>query len=213
METNQTKIDADQSDLIKNYKSKLQSKIDANEQTNLASIKAGLFNLPGISEYKPYTTNYFGQFNNCAPTAATNLIYYWSHYGKPKQPKLWKGRVYDDLANYMHYDTRDGTPSDDILPGIQDFASSRDDPVDQVYDDGYDCSTLEDRINCDYPVIVTIENDPNYGGDGVGHSMLAVGYMETKRNCYIRVADGKQASFNNFYKFSDYIDGEYSVSW
>lgn len=204
----------------------MQSKVNTNAQTNLASLKANLINslvrtsntsahdLLGInsSGYQIYISSDFHTVNNCAPTAATNLVYYWSHYGNPKQPKLWKGRVHDDLADYMHYTTEDGTNDSDILPGIEQFASSRNAPVSQTYDDGNDWFTLTNRLDSNYPVIVGIANDPKYHSKG--HSMLAVGYKENSHGDQsIRVADGQKRTFNNFYTYSDYIKNEFSVSW
>lgn len=221
------KINANKSDLINNYKNNLLSKVNMDAQNNLKSLKTNRSNgfarasgsthhdLPGIfsSGYQIYITSDFHTFNNCTPTAATNLVYYWSHYGNPKQPQLWKGRVHDDLATYMNFETDRGVFQYDILPGIEKFAISRNDPISQSSEEGNHWNSIINDLDEDYPVMVTIAGDPNYGGKDYGHTMLAVGYRENPKNQYIRVADGWKRTFDNFYKFSDYITNGFVVSW
>lgn len=219
------KLDANKSDLAKNYKKELQSRNNTKARTNLIALKTNSIefpqttlrphDLPGIMSpgYIVYTSAYFHDVNNCAPTAATNLVYYWSHQGSPRETNLWTGRVYEDLEHDMHYDYR-GTLNYNILPGIEQFADSRNAPVNETYDDGNGWDMLTYRLDCNYPVIVTIENDPKYGGTNKGHAMLAIGYKRTYDDSYIRVEDGMKATVNNFYEYADYyINGEYSVSW
>lgn len=165
------------------------------------------------SGYQIYITSDFEELNNCGPTAATNLVYYWAHYGSPKESSLWTGQVYGDLEKYMNYEWDTGTSNSDILPGIEQFSNSRNVEIAGSNEDGTDWDTFESRMNSNYPVIVTIYNDPNYGGTGYGHAMVGVGYQDTSDGNYIRVADGASRTFSNFYKQSDYLVGNYCVWW
>lgn len=169
------KIDSNKADLVENYKAKLQANIDTYAQANLSSIKTGSVknsikvsypkprDISGIkaSGYKVYVTNDFpGYSNHCGPTAATNLVYYWSHQGSLKEPSLWTGGVFKDLYQDMRTDSSSGTLSTNVISGIDQFASSRNAPISGYSNDGVDWDLLTVRITNNIPIIFLVNGDP-----------------------------------------------------
>ena len=97
-------IDATKQQLKNSYQEQIAEDIDTNDKANLQLLKNNTVTpnqivytehaLSGIwsSGYPIYVTGDFhGYPDDCAPTAGTNLAYYWAHYGSPLKSNLWTG--------------------------------------------------------------------------------------------------------------------------
>ena len=131
----------------------------------------------------------------CAPTACTNLLYYWylrnTNLYKRVKTKNWQ-KTFDILHEYMYCDPINGTQRCNIAPAMKKY----------LKEVGFlGCSTtygdqkvtkLKQLIDADKPFIINVINHPKYKN----HSMLVLGYQEffyegtSKTSVYFRVADG-----------------------
>ena len=174
--------------------------------------------------FVPYIMSNFVNTDHCAPTAATNMMYYWGtikpagHYG------LWNGResarnpsnsVFCMLHAGMRTEYNGGTYINEIIPGMTAFSRAR---YDHVLGSGYQqngllsgvtWSFIKNNVDQSYPLIVTTQNDSKYGN----HALLCVGYQECSDGNYLRVADGWSATISNFYYFKGSIDYAGYVRW
>ena len=218
------KLDESKSDLIAEYKNTMQETADVDSQTNLKGLKVNTvkltqtiysqYDVSGIwsSGYQIFLTSDFpGYTNHCAPTAGTNLIYYWSHYGTPTHSELWQGSVFKDLYKYMNTNVGGvvGTYPDYITDGLCTYAISRNAPIVDSNSSSGDWDFFVDYLNSDRPIIFCVFNDTHY----TNHAMLAVGYQDTSTGKYIRVADGGARTFSNFYKYPGKVGDARYVSW
>ena len=218
------KLEASKSDLMEDYRNNLQRKADALSQSNLTELKVNTIkpmgqtiysqhNVSGIwsSGYHIYLMSDFtGYTNHCGPTAGTNLIYYWSHYGTPRQSQLWKGSVFQDLYKYMNTNVGiTGTSTNYISDGLSTFAISRNDPIVDNYSSSGDWNFFVNYLEDNRPIITLVNGDPKYGN----HYILSVGYQNTSTGQYLRIADGWSRTFSNFYKFQGKIADARYVSW
>lgn len=174
--------------------------------------------------FVPYIMSNFVNTDHCAPTAATNMMYYWGtikpagHYG------LWNGSesarnpsnsVFCMLHAGMRTEYNGGTYINEIIPGMTAFSRAR---YDHVSGSGYQqngllsgvtWSFIKNNVDQSYPLIVTTQNDSEYGN----HALLCVGYQECSDGNYLRVADGWSATISNFYYFKGSIDYAGYVRW
>lgn len=175
--------------------------------------------------FVPFTTGDFVNKNHCSPTAATNLVYYWSNIRPGGNRELWnanefavnpKNSVFCMLYSGMRTEY-DGTDSDNILPGIIAFSRAR---HNCVAGSGYQKDGLVNGVTWDfiksnidksYPLIVGLDHDPNYSKKN--HSIVCVGYQECSDGNYLRVADGWSATISNFYYFKGSIIHASYVRW
>jgi hypothetical protein len=146
----------------------------------------------------------FSQSDNCAPTAAVNLCYYWysrnpEKYASLKQDPRWTN-VHDDFYNLMN--THDGSGTSDFS-----IASAYEDYFNQV---GLSCKAtlhfttdfgqkIVDELDNSRPVHLILHDNRTYGE----HSVLALGYYQFEYNgsgnsTYIRIADGFSESPNRY---------------
>lgn len=161
------------------------------------------YTLPAFNRnYK--TTSMFSQSDNCAPTAAVNLCYYWysrnpEKYASLKQDPRWTN-VHDDFYNLMN--THDGSGTSDFS-----IASAYEDYFNQV---GLSCKAtlhfttdfgqkIVDELDNSRPVHLILHDNRTYSE----HSVLALGYYQFEYNgsgnsTYIRIADGFSESPNRY---------------
>ena len=222
IEDKTNKLNENKQELVKIYENDRQKEIDADSQSNLAELKSKSIkplnqiiyhqhDANGIwsSGYTIYTTDDFSSPDNCAPTAGTNLVYYWSHKGSPRESNLWTGRVFVDLYRDMTTCAGTGTSSADVIPGLEEFARSRNVSTPISDYEGADWNSITDYLYHDRPIIIFVYKDRKYKN----HAILGVGFQDTSNGYYIRVADGWTRTFSNFYKFPSYISFQITVWW
>ena len=174
--------------------------------------------------FVPFVTSDFRNQDHCAPTAATNLVYYWSVLRPGGHRALFLGpenalrpekAVFGMLYSGMRTEYSKGTADKEIIPGIRAFARSR---YDDIAGSGsqtegvlssVNWSFITSQINQSIPLIVVLHGDPKY----TDHSILCVGYQECSDGNYLRIADGHSKSISNFYYFKGSIKGAYYVRW
>ncbi len=173
--------------------------------------------------FVPYEMGEFRNDNHCGPTAATNLVYYWSLIRPGGHRPLFLGpenalRPEKAVFGMLHSGMRSeytGTDNKEIIPGIRAFARSR---YDDIAGSGsqtegafssVNWSFITNQINQSIPLIVLLNGDPKYKN----HFILCVGYQECSDGNYLRMADGHSKSISNFYYFKGSIVGAYYVRW
>ncbi len=161
-----------------------------------------------IWKSKVYVTGDFSQANDCAPTACTSFIYYWSHARPNPKIGLWGGRSasFVESALYSHLKTNIATPGtlpENIIPGLSAYSLGCGLRVkgsdERVLANNFNWTWFTANIHNNIPIIITVALDPIYQQ----HVMLAVGYQTTSTGAYLRVADGWARSYSNFYKITD----------
>lgn len=137
----------------------------------------------------------------CAPTAATNFMYYWYNNDKSKYEKLyynasWK-QTYKKIYKYMGTSETSGTKDAKVVTGYKEF----------LKDVGVNCTAsfhegtssgkkIVAEIDKNRPCHLMLHNHYRYGN----HSVLALGYQQyvyehwygDAYEIYIRIVDGWQ---------------------
>ena len=174
--------------------------------------------------FVPFVTSNFNSTQHCTPTAATNLVYYWSNIKPGGHYGLWNGREYAKNPQYsvfcmlyagLRTEYNKGTYWDQIIPGLASFSRAR---YDHIVGSGYQEDGLLSGVTWDfiksnvdksYPLLIDLQKDSKYKN----HSLLCVGYQECSDGNYLRVADGWSATISNFYYFKGSIGGARYVRW
>lgn len=175
---------------------------------SIAPIDVTKYNL------KYFTTSSFVGYNShCAPTAGTNLLYYWYNRNKGKYSSMlyqnsW-GRSFIQLYKYMNTSASSGTDEKNIATGMKKYLNKV----------GLKSSSVKWYPTFDFADVV-YELDNGKGGNPFifclydhylygDHAVLALGYMEfeykkvqsatkSKYSRYLRIADGWSSSANRF---------------
>lgn len=173
-----------------------------------------------------YTTDQFPQTNNCASTASTNFIYYWSRLRPNPTVGLWGVGVSATTIETRLYNTLytnigvPGTMPWNIIPGLSKYSLSCGFGVsgsdERTTVTSMDWAWFTANIQHNIPILFTVALDPKYQQ----HVMLAVGFQNTSTGDYLRIADGWSHTYSNFYKVLNtdgtrvdcIIDGSY-VRW
>ena len=173
----------------------------------------------GSFNFVPFVQSDFTNVSHCAPTAATNLVYYWSCIRPGGHKPLWNGRenalrpentVFSMLYCGMRTDYTNGTYNNAIIPGLRAFARARyDDVAGSDFQTNVSWSFITSHIIASIPMIVTLGGDPIYKN----HAFLCVGYQECSDGNFLRIADGWSRTISNFYYFKGSISGAYCVWW
>jgi hypothetical protein len=158
-----------------------------------------------------YNLTYFKmtQFSSgyvCAPTAATNLMFYWynrgTYYDRLKYLTAWY-YTFDLIKTYMNTSLTDGTSDSMLVTGYSNFLSFRGYTSSVVFHSGTSSGTaLIPEINADRPCHLVVHSHSMYED----HSVLALGYQQfvyyhwygDSYETYIRIADGWTSSANRF---------------
>lgn len=160
------------------------------------------YTLPSY-ERKYKTTSNFSGSDNCAPTTAVNLCYYWysrdpSTYGALKQDIIWSN-VHDDFYNLMGTRAIYGT-SDTAIAGAYETYFNYVGLSCQAtlhYSTDYG-QKIVDELRNSRPVHLILHNHRTYGN----HSVLALGFYQFQyddgNSTYIRIADGWSTDPNRY---------------
>lgn len=141
----------------------------------------------------------------CAPTAATNFMYYW-YKRNDKYKKLlsssWKN-TFNFLFYYMGTTTKGGTKRENIKTGYSKYLSQKGFEYSITYHNGTDSGRdLMKDIDKNRPCHLLLLNHSKYKN----HSVLAVGYQQfiykhwygNSYETYIRIADGWTSKAGRF---------------
>lgn len=131
---------------------------------------------------------------NCAPTALTNLVFYYDSlpeingliYNNP----LW---TYSRICSLAGFDGTRGLYNDEMIDALEEYVNERNFniSIDDYWKDWWSDFTRD--INNDQPVLVSIQGN-NSSQEWVAHAVVALGYVETDGDKYLRVADGLTTS-------------------
>ena len=150
------------------------------------------------------TYDFLGYNAHCAPTAGTNLLYYWYNRNNSKFSRLcyknsWS-QTFELFYKYMKTDNS-GTGEDDMRRGMKQYLNKvgySSSEVKMISFATWNDMLLEiDNGYGGYPFIFCVYDHYLYGD----HAVLAVGYMEfeyktkqtstkSKYSRYLRIADG-----------------------
>ena len=208
---------------IKQNKANIERLSDSGNAQPLAQVVYTDKHMAGVTwngsfNFVPFVTDDFTNVNHCVPTAATNLVYYWSRIRPGAHRNLWFGSenaINDEQAVFgmLYCGLRteySGTVNNEIIPGLRAFARARyDDVAGSDFQTNVSWSFITSHINASIPMIVTLGDDPKYEY----HAILCVGYQECSDGNFLRMADGGSRTISNFYYFKGSINGAYCVWW
>ncbi len=142
----------------------------------------------------------------CAPTAATNCMFYWYSRDNKKYKKLlnstWK-KTFNSIKTYMKTTKKDGTKDSMVTTGYTKYLSSKGFNYSIKFHEGtHDGKDLIGEIDKNRPCHLIVHNHYKYSD----HSVLAVGYQQyiyehwygDNYETYIRIADGWTSKANRF---------------
>lgn len=176
----------------------------------------GKNSVSGLVGWKPFTTTYFGDPNNCGPTAGTNYINYWatrrSDVPVTVRNKLWSGSVYQDFKTYFHYGPFGGIGGSDpflLRIGLVDFGSSRhadplgsDERGKKYFDSAIDWAFITHAINSNIPLLLCttpIPKDTQYDY----HIFMVVGYNRSGSTVDLQTVTGWDQRTDNIYHYNN----------
>ena len=153
-----------------------------------------------------YTMTAFSSGGVCAPTAATNLCYYWASVYPDEYSSLklgsWKN-TFNHFMNYMGTDLSDGTWDYNIWDAYEAVFEDADIGCTAVTHYGTNEGRLiVEELNKNRPCHLIMHNHETYGD----HSVLAIGYADftydgwwnEPSSTYIRIADGHTSNSNRY---------------
>lgn len=142
----------------------------------------------------------------CAPTAATNLVYYWYNRDKKKYKSLydtsWK-HIFTLMSKYMGTSEKNGTKDKNVPDGYIKYISHHGFGVSAKFHSGTsNGKKIVSVINGGRPCHLILHDHYMYED----HSVLAVGYQQyiyehwygDKYQTYIRIADGWTSKASRF---------------
>ncbi|QNO18197.1 hypothetical protein [Caproicibacterium amylolyticum] len=191
--------------LLRNYQvTKQLSRTDNGRQQLRTQTITDEYTIPHLldSDYQVFTTSDFpGYQNHCAPTAGTNLMYYWGKKANRKKANLWSGSVFADLYKYMKTNNgHSGTNFEDKLPGLISYSNSR-----NVTVAGSDVIGAATNFNIYKKTLKDVGPfllDLVYNDTSKNHTIFVTGYQCVLYDKdYLRVLDGWSDNRSNF--FSD----------
>ena len=185
---------------------------DINSITPDSQIIYVKYDVPNVFDAYFYTTDethsYYGEWNNCAPTAGLTMIMYWCFQRDISD--LYRESIaadYEELYKLMKADSTGTTPYncyEGILKYGQLWAYC---PAVGSNTVSYPTfSQLENNIEYGNPVILTIYDNPKYGD----HSIVLFGTEDDSDGQYCRIADGCVNSHQVWYHF-EYLNPEDSI--
>lgn len=130
----------------------------------------------------------------CAPTAATNLCYYWALRNQSQYGALcngtWAG-TYNSLYEYMETSDDSGTYDVDVAPAYERYFNERGFSCSSNFYKGTDSGLLViNELNKDRPCHLMVHSHNTYGD----HSVVAIGYeyynYGGEESSYIQIVDG-----------------------
>ena len=179
-------------------------------RVSMLSTTATEHHLPGVLNYgyPIYTTSDFpGYSNHCTPTAAVNVIWYWSHWGPVKRISLWTNDtdVFNKMRTYMGHTNTWGTPIGSISNGVKELAKNRGVKTPAVSQVGISQGVeplwnhYVSYINLDCIFEIGIYDPGGYGE----HSIVGIGYTNySGQNRFYRVFNGWDKSASIMYNFT-----------
>jgi hypothetical protein len=174
-----------------------------------SSLAAAYPTAYSLSTSTIYTTSYFGDANNCGPTACTNFVNYWKKYNS----KLWSGSVYQDFKKYLDWNPGYGVYNDNFLPALRKFGNSRNASVkgdDIRYSGSVDWDFISTNIYHDIPIILCLTQYRT----SQGHAVVCFGYTKNLSVPTLRLADGYNSSLVNYdYRNAIYIERALYARW
>ena len=143
----------------------------------------------------------FSDGSVCAPTAATNFMYYWYNKDKTKYEKMyykksWK-ETFKKIYKYMETNDTNGTLDANLVNGYSKFLKAVGIACTVKFHNGTsNGKKIVTEINNNRPCHLALHNHYRYGD----HSVLAVGYQKytyehwygDNVEIYIRISDGWQ---------------------
>lgn len=152
--------------------------------------------------------------NHCAPTAATNILWYWgfkrgcssiTNKVSAQASKLDKAILMFELLRMGMRSTNSGTDNDKVISGYTDFFGSTTQGVwsfEKIYN-GASFDKYETRLRRNLPIHLIVETN-SFLPLAEGHSLMAIGVAESvSGEDYIFVMDGWN-KYGRFVKFSYY---------
>lgn len=151
------------------------------------------------------TMNDFDASDHCAPTAATNIMYYWynrssSTYGKLRKDgdSTWKA-TFNRFHSLMGTTDGSGTPNANLKAAYTTYYKDAGFSPSVTYYSSASWSNMETEIDNNYPFHMIVQGHYYYGN----HSIVGIGYEEYKHSTfsysrYIRVVDGWTSSTGRF---------------
>lgn len=141
----------------------------------------------------------------CAPTAATNFMFYWYNRGtkyKKLLNRTWK-KTFNSLYDYMDTSKSKGTKDNMLATGYKRYLSKKGFNHSVSFHKGtsYGKDLMKD-IDKNRPCHLVVHGHYMYGN----HSVLAVGYQQfiykhwygNNHETYIRIADGWTNKANRY---------------
>lgn len=206
-------LDGDYNELKSSYESMLtatikKKKASSSDQFQINSTIPAADSLDYISAWPTdniYTMSYFGDPNNCTPTALTNFVYYWGNLHPNKKPDLWTGSVYQDLKKFVWWvpgiGPWGGSFNFRVIPALTEFGNSRNIPIvnsDSRSGGSIDWNFISSAIHSNIPVVLNTTDDPKYGN----HSILAIGFNLSSKP-FLQVIDGWEQTIHTVYTYNN----------
>lgn len=155
------------------------SYVEENLQSNILAAVIEKY-LSGIYDFTWY--------NGCSPTAATNLVYYWSTIGYPKLTSgMSSNQVNDNIASFMGTNlSTGGTNVTRIGPGLVSYVKSKGYSNFITSDVTYPSfANIKTEIDSGRPGLITLISDPTY----TDHTVTLAGYSDEWNYDYIIIHD------------------------
>ncbi len=220
VEKNKTYYDLASNSAIKMSKNELNKSYKSNIQLQKATTSIndivpfgtwdGKYTVKGIPGWTPpYTTSYFGEPNNCGPTAGTNYIHYWSHarsdVSTTVRNKLWSGQVYQDFKMYFDYLPVGGSSPYSLMSGLTVYGDSRNaSPIgsDVRYHGSIDWAFITNALKSNIPLLLCttlVPSDSQYGY----HIFMVVGYDRDGSKVDLQTVTGWDNRTDNYYHYNN----------
>lgn len=147
----------------------------------------------------------FDASNHCAPTAATNIMYYWYNRSSSAYSALRKdgdstwNATFNRFHSLMGTTDNNGTPNANLKDAYTTYYKDAGFSPSVTYYSSAAWSNMKTELDNNYPFHIIVQGHYMYGN----HSMVAVGYEEYKHSTlsysrYIRVVDGWISSSGRF---------------
>lgn len=150
--------------------------------------------------------SFSGYSNHCAPTVATNIMYYWYNRNSSTYSALRKDSDNTWLATFKNYHSlmettaTNGTYNSKLQNAYSTYLKNAGFNNSTVtYSSSASWNTMKTELDGNYPFHLIVQGHYFYGD----HSIVGLGYEEYKHSAltysrYIRVADGWSSSSGRF---------------